>query len=101
MRPKETEPKLKEELQKKYRSGVGTLLYLVKHSRPDIANSVREHAKVMDGANMYHYKELLRTLKYVVDTSNKALKFKQTRPKNNMWKLRGICDSAYALDPET
>ena len=25
-----------------YRSGVGTLLYLTKHSRPDICNPVRE-----------------------------------------------------------
>ena len=55
------------ELQKKFRSGVRTLLYLVKHSRPDIANSVREHTKVMDGANNRHYKELLRTMKFVAD----------------------------------
>ena len=28
-----------------YRSGVGTLLYLTKHSRPDICNPVRELSK--------------------------------------------------------
>ena len=28
-----------------YRSGVGTLLYLTKHSRPDISNPVRELSK--------------------------------------------------------
>ena len=101
VRPKEEEPKLTEEVQKRFRSGVGTLLYLVKHSRPDISNSVREHAKVMDSANKYHYKELLRTMKYVVDTRNKALKFAPFSVKNNMWQLRGICDSAYAPDPDT
>ena len=31
-----------------YRSGVGTLLYLTKHSRPDISNPVREQPKTMD-----------------------------------------------------
>jgi hypothetical protein len=32
---------LTSEQQTKYRSGVGMLLYLVKHSRPDISNAVR------------------------------------------------------------
>ena len=36
--------------QKRYRLGVGILLYLVKHSRPDIANPVRELSKVLDGS---------------------------------------------------
>ena len=31
-----------------YRSGVGTLLYLTKHSRPNICNPVRELSKTMD-----------------------------------------------------
>ena len=31
-----------------YRSGVGTLLELTKHSRPDIFNPVRELSKTMD-----------------------------------------------------
>ena len=41
-----------------FRSGVGMLLYLVKHSRPDIANSVRELSKVLDGATKEAFKEL-------------------------------------------
>ena len=32
-----------------YRSGVGMLLYLIKHSRPGIANVVQELSKVLDG----------------------------------------------------
>ena len=31
-----------------YRSVVGTLLYLTKHSRPDICNPARELSKTMD-----------------------------------------------------
>ena len=34
-----------EKTQFMYRSGVGTLLYLTKHSRPDITNPVRELSK--------------------------------------------------------
>jgi hypothetical protein len=30
------------------------LLYLVKHSRPDISNAVRELTKVLDGATNAH-----------------------------------------------
>ena len=101
VRPKEDSVKLSDELQKKFRSGVGTLLYLVKHSRPDIANSVREHAKVMDGATKYHYKELLRTMKFVADTAGKALVLAPDKVQDGMWKIRGICDSAFAPDPDT
>ena len=45
--------------QSKYRTGVGMLLFLVKHSRPDIANRTRELSKVLDGANKGAYKELM------------------------------------------
>jgi hypothetical protein len=44
-RPKENESKLKSEDQQQYTKGVGMLLYLVKHSRPDLSNAVRELSK--------------------------------------------------------
>ena len=40
-----------------YRSGVGTLLYLTKHSRPDICNQVRELSKTMDAPAPAHLKK--------------------------------------------
>jgi hypothetical protein len=40
--PKNDEGENSQEEQTKYRSAVGTLLQFVKHSRPDIANPVRE-----------------------------------------------------------
>jgi hypothetical protein len=40
------------ELQSKYCSGVGILLYLTMYSRPDICNFVRELCKCMDDTNM-------------------------------------------------
>jgi Reverse transcriptase (RNA-dependent DNA polymerase) len=44
--------------QNKYRSGVGMLLYLVKQSRPEISNAVRELTKVLYGATNAHWKFL-------------------------------------------
>ena len=41
-----------------YRSGVGILLYLTKHSRPDISNPVRELSKTMDAPAPAHLKEM-------------------------------------------
>ena len=37
-----------------YRSGVGTLLYLTKHGRPDISNPVKELSKTMDAPAQVH-----------------------------------------------
>ena len=50
--------KVDEKTQSMYRSGVGTLLYLTKHSRPDITNPVRELSKSMDGASMAQVTEM-------------------------------------------
>jgi hypothetical protein len=49
------------------------LLYLVKHSCPDISNSVRELSKIADGATESHFKALLRTVRYVIDTEHLGL----------------------------
>jgi Reverse transcriptase (RNA-dependent DNA polymerase) len=86
--------------QTKYRSGVGMLLYLVKHSRLDIANAVRELSKVADGANLARWKALLRAIKYVLDTEFLALKIKPKRS-NTLFYLEGVSDSDYAGDRDT
>ena len=51
------EDKMNPEEHETYRSGVGTLLYLTKHSRPDICNPVRELSKTMDAPAPAHLKE--------------------------------------------
>ena len=58
--------------QKLYRSGVGMLLFLVKHTRPDLSNSTCKLSKVMDKATEGHMKELCRVIKYAIDTRLKA-----------------------------
>jgi hypothetical protein len=60
LRPKEGSKKVRAEEQSDYRPGVGMLLFLVKHSRLDIANPVRKLSKCMDGASRAAMKELLR-----------------------------------------
>ena len=99
IRPNAEEKKLSMEDQTKFRSGVGMLLYLVKHSRPDIANAVRELSKVADGATEAHWKALLRVIKYVLSTENYGLKIKPTLKEN--FYMEGISDSEYAGDKDT
>ena len=70
-RPMTKEELISDEDQSEFRSRVGSLLYLLKHSRPDLSNSVHELTKVMDGANKAHQKMLCRVIKHVQDTKNR------------------------------
>jgi hypothetical protein len=100
MRPQEGDLKISVEKQSEYRSGVGMLLYLVKHSRPEISNAVRELSKVADGATSGHWKAMVRVIKYVLDTENHGLKLKPQK-KGGLFYLEGISDSEYAGDKDT
>jgi hypothetical protein len=42
---------LSKELHARYRTGVGMLLFLIKHSRPDLCNATRELSKCLDDPN--------------------------------------------------
>ncbi len=77
------------------------LLYLVKHSRPDIANAVRECTKVLDGVTMYKYHEMLSIIKYMIDTKDFGLRIDPTYKKNKPWDLVYYSDSDYAGDSDT
>jgi hypothetical protein len=98
---RKVEQKISEDEQSTYRSGVGMLLYLTKHSRPDIANAVRELTKVLDGASPAAYKEMKRVIKYVLDTEKLALKIEPVVINGKgFWKIVIYSDSDYATDPE-
>jgi hypothetical protein len=92
MRPQDKSETISEEDQKTCRSGVGVLLCLVKHSRPDVSNSVRELAKALDGATEAHVKSSLRAVKFALDARNKPLVMKPTEW-NLIWQLIAHCDS--------
>jgi hypothetical protein len=100
VRPGKDEEKVSEDDQKLYRSGVGSLLYMVKHSRPDIANVVRELAKCMDGATPAAFKELKRVIKFVLDTKDYGLKIQPKVVDGDKWDLVVYSDSDWAGDKE-
>ena len=101
IRPTEEEPALSKEKQTRYRSGIGILMFLIKYSRPDIANSVRELSKVNDRATEGQYRELLRVIKHVKDTRNHGLKYDVSNYSIDdiiNWVVIAFCDSDFAGD---
>ena len=101
VKPKEGENILPPDLQSRYRTGVGMLMYLIKHSRPDIMNPVRELAKVLGKATTAAYKEMLRCIKFVVDTKSKGLKLHPIiTGAGKAWILEVYSDSDWAGNPD-
>ena len=92
--------KVDEKTQSMYRSGVGTLLYLTKHSRPDITNPVRELSKSMDGASMAHVTEMYRVINFVLEMKTLGLRMVPIL-KDGIWKLEALSDSDFANDKDT
>ena len=83
-----------------YRSGVGTLLYLTKHSRPHICNPVRELSKTMDAPAPAHLKEMYKVIRHVLSTKGYGLKFELNKDMIK-WALKALSDSDFASDKET
>jgi hypothetical protein len=100
LRPKPGDPLISADDQFKFISVVGVLLFLVKHSRPDNSNVVRELSKVADGATPGHWKTMTRLIKYVLDTEDYGLKLKPIKTQD-MFTLEGISDSEYEGDTDT
>ena len=75
------------------------LLYLVKHSRPNLTNATRELSKANNGANTAAYKELLCVIKYVIDTKKLGLKIEPMGNSNKPWGIICFSNSNYAVDP--
>ena len=75
------------------------LLYLVKHSRPDIANATRELARAMDGSTEAAWKELLRVIQFVLTTRDYGLVLKPDKlSMEGKWSLVIYSDSDWAGD---
>jgi hypothetical protein len=95
-RPKENDETIGPTDQQKYRSGVGMLLYLVKLSRPDVSNAVRELSKVMDGATSDHVEMLHRVIKFVLITRERGVLINPNLERE----VHAFVDSDYAGDSD-
>jgi len=85
-----------------YCSAVGTLLYLLKYSRPCLANPLRELSKALDGANQTTFKELKRVIKFVLDTANYGLKIMPIQKAvRAAWTMTVFSNSNYMGDSNT
>jgi hypothetical protein len=70
------------------------LLFLVKHSRPDIVNPVVcELSKCIDGASRAAMKELHMVIKFTLDTKDYGLLIKPKGPDGPNWDLEMYTDS--------
>ena len=74
-----------------YRSGVGTLLYLTKHSRPDICIPVRELSKTMDAPAPVHLKKMRKLIRFVLSTKEYGLKFVLMKDKKK-WAQKALSE---------
>ena len=73
---------------------------MTKHSSPYIASAVHELSKSMDGASKLQFREMLRVIKFFLDTKDLGLKIVLTLH-NGIWKLEAFSDSDFANHKET
>ena len=59
--------------QKLLQSGTGSLIYILKHSRPELSNSIRELTKGMQQGGKKHLQEMYRIMRYIINTKYQAL----------------------------
>ena len=82
---------------KAYQQQIGSLMYLMTATRPDLAFSVSNCARYMSNPNEEHFKALNRIWQYVRTTQNKGLLYKSS----NKPKLIGYVDSDWGGDYTT
>jgi hypothetical protein len=89
----------------KYRSGVGKLLHMMRWSRPEILNAVRELSRYMPGASLAYVKAMHRTMKYCVGSPECGLLLKPIGEWDGNpsyeFVITGRSDSDYAKDTDT
>ena len=77
------------------------LMYLVKHSRIDLANPSRELSRSMDRATVLEFKEMLRIILHTLKNKNLGLRMKPVEFVGNFLSMVGLSDSDWAGDKVT
>eukprot|EP00957_Ditylum_brightwellii_P111793 8527030-Ditylum_brightwellii.AAC.1 len=87
---------------KRYRTGVGKLLHMVRWSRPEIQNAVRECSKLASFPTKMLQKAMKRAMKYCASTPKRgiklALKGVWDGRRRYLFSIEGYSDSKYAKD---
>ncbi len=89
------------EMLKQHQSGVGVLLYPVKHLHPNNANTVTELSSFLDTANMVAFKEIHLIIKYVLDTRDLGLMIKPIQGSEQSHELFCIRDRNHSRVPDS
>jgi hypothetical protein len=95
MTPK-TENATKEMSSVPYREAIGSLMYLMVMTRPDIAFAVNQVSQYCQNPGPGHWNGVKRILAYLAGTPNHGLLFKR----NDEESLIGYCDADYAGDTD-
>ena len=94
---------LSEAQQSDYRKGTGILLHMMRWSRPEVLNSVRELSRHLKDGTKKHYKAMIRIMKYCVSKPRRGVYLKPKRTwdgKSKMeMRISGMSDSEYMKDP--
>jgi len=91
--------------QRIYRSGTGKLLHMMKWSRPDNLNPVRDLSRFMKVASGAHMAAMYQVRKYSVGTPNRGLVLKPNATwdgnPNFEFVMEGVLDSDFAENANT
>jgi hypothetical protein len=94
-----------DEIQSTYRSGVGKLLHMMRWTRPEIMNSVRELSRVAGRALLSHVMAMYQVMKYCCNTPGGGLLLTPTMRWDGspmlLFEITGYSDSDWAKDPIT
>ena len=106
LEPCEDGQEVSAEEQSKFRSAVGKLLHMMRWSRPEIYNAVRECSRRMSKASPDHMKAVLRIMKYCAETKDRGWELKPSRKWDGIdlsfeFRIRGKADSNFATCKET
>jgi Reverse transcriptase (RNA-dependent DNA polymerase)/gag-polypeptide of LTR copia-type/Integrase core domain/GAG-pre-integrase domain/Zinc knuckle len=86
-----------EATEKPYRELVGSLMYIMVCTRPDISNAVGEVSRFCDNFGVVHWQAAIKILKYLKTTMSMALVFDGRRKES----VEAYADASWASDQDT